>query len=193
MQEPEVRAHLKEAETKRLTMNVELNGISVGFSLANEMSYYRVNTLHTKEPETLAWTLALGPDDVLFDVGANMGLFTVIAAKVAGAKVFAFEPESQNYSLLNKNIFSNGITEKACAYCVAITKKNSRSISFFSAPSVSLVPAISSEPRLILISGPLRGCSARAALGSPSTNWSRADFRSPATSRSMSMGSNMRL
>ena len=123
MQEQEVRAHLKEAEEKQMSAHVELKGINVDFALTNAMSYYRVTSLHTKEPETLAWALSLGPDDVLFDVGANMGLFTVIAAKVSGAQVFAFEPESQNYSLLNKNIFINKITDKACAYCVAITEK----------------------------------------------------------------------
>ncbi len=42
------------------------------------------------------------------DIGANIGLYTVIAAKKAG-KVFSFEPESENIALLNKNVRENGL------------------------------------------------------------------------------------
>ncbi|MEK7500350.1 MAG: FkbM family methyltransferase, partial [Patescibacteria group bacterium] len=41
------------------------------------------------------------------DIGANVGLYTVIAAKKA-RKVFSFEPESENFILLNKNVWENG-------------------------------------------------------------------------------------
>ena len=39
------------------------------------------------------------------DVGANVGMYTVFAAPTRGARVFAFEPEAQNYAMLNRNIF----------------------------------------------------------------------------------------
>lgn len=48
-------------------------------------------------------------DDIIVDVGAHIGVYTLKAAKLVGkkGKVFAFEPESQNFNLLLKNIALN--------------------------------------------------------------------------------------
>lgn len=45
---------------------------------------------------------------VVVDVGANIGYYTVLAAK-KGARVYAFEPESNNYAILAKNIDAAGV------------------------------------------------------------------------------------
>jgi FkbM family methyltransferase len=49
---------------------------------------------------------------VVVDIGANIGYYTLIAAKLVGNKgiVYAFEPEPSNYKLLCKNIQANGYT-----------------------------------------------------------------------------------
>ncbi|MFZ0547269.1 MAG: FkbM family methyltransferase [Candidatus Promineifilaceae bacterium] len=51
----------------------------------------------------------LQPGDVLFDVGANIGFFTVISAKLVGPQghVYAFEPLPDNFSALSHNIALN--------------------------------------------------------------------------------------
>jgi len=48
--------------------------------------------------------------DTVLDLGANLGYFTLLAARLVGEKgrVYAFEPEPTNYSLLLKNIELNG-------------------------------------------------------------------------------------
>lgn len=48
--------------------------------------------------------------DVVLDIGANIGYFTLIFAKIVGeeGKVFAFEPDPTNFSLLKKNVEING-------------------------------------------------------------------------------------
>jgi FkbM family methyltransferase len=47
--------------------------------------------------------------DIVLDIGAHIGYCTLIAAKIVGpqGKVFAFEPEPSNFSLLQKNIELN--------------------------------------------------------------------------------------
>jgi FkbM family methyltransferase len=47
----------------------------------------------------------------VLDVGAHIGCFTIRAAKMVGqeGKVLSFEPSSENYSLLRKNISINGL------------------------------------------------------------------------------------
>ena len=49
---------------------------------------------------------------VVVDIGANIGYYTLIAAKLVGNKgiVYAFEPEPSNYELLCQNIAINGYT-----------------------------------------------------------------------------------
>ncbi|MDD5109704.1 MAG: FkbM family methyltransferase [Patescibacteria group bacterium] len=49
------------------------------------------------------------PGMTVVDLGANIGYFTLLAARLVGheGKVFAFEPEPKNFSLLQKNISDN--------------------------------------------------------------------------------------
>ena len=55
----------------------------------------------------------LKPGQVFVDVGANLGYFSVLAASCVGpaGKVFAFEPESDNFNLLRRNIEHNNYSE----------------------------------------------------------------------------------
>src|SRR6185312_8497302 len=54
----------------------------------------------------------LRPGDVFVDIGANGGIYTVIAAKKVGAsgRVLAFEPGPRNLELLKRNLALNGLT-----------------------------------------------------------------------------------
>ena len=62
-----------------------------------------------KEPWTIDWLHQyVRRGDVLFDIGANVGVFSLIAAMEAGARVFAFEPGFANYARLCENIHLNG-------------------------------------------------------------------------------------
>jgi FkbM family methyltransferase len=48
--------------------------------------------------------------DTFIDIGANIGYYTLIAARAVGPKgrVFAFEPDPDNFALLKKNVEQNG-------------------------------------------------------------------------------------
>jgi FkbM family methyltransferase len=64
-----------------------------------------------KEPWTVSWLeRTLGAGDVLYDVGANVGAYTLIAASLAreSAKVVAVEPASANFAALCDNVSMNG-------------------------------------------------------------------------------------
>ena len=51
----------------------------------------------------------LSDDAIFIDVGANIGYYTVVASRVVGpgGRVFAFEPEADNFALLEENIRCN--------------------------------------------------------------------------------------
>jgi FkbM family methyltransferase len=99
---------------------VEFRGTQLVFATPNARTTWRVETLFTKEPDTIEWIGEFGPADVLVDIGANVGMYTVFAAKTRDVRVFAFEPESQNYALLNQNIILNGVNHLVQAYCLAL-------------------------------------------------------------------------
>jgi FkbM family methyltransferase len=52
-------------------------------------------------------------NDIVVDIGANIGYYTLIFAKLVGreGKVIAFEPESHNFQLLKKNVTINGYSD----------------------------------------------------------------------------------
>lgn len=61
--------------------------------------------------ETSLVQARLKPGDVFVDVGANIGYFTVLAASLVGeeGRVFAFEPDPDNFELLTRNSEHNGL------------------------------------------------------------------------------------
>ncbi len=58
----------------------------------------------------------LKPGMTIVDIGANVGLYSVIASKVVGKKgrVYSFEPEPLNYKVLKKNISLNNCQNVLC-------------------------------------------------------------------------------
>lgn len=97
---------------------VEKDDKKFKFYTPNDTTKWRASTLFTKEPSTIEWINSMKPGEVLFDVGANIGSYSVYAG-VKGVKVYSFEPEAENYALLIKNLNLNGIEPNA--YCMAIS------------------------------------------------------------------------
>jgi FkbM family methyltransferase len=110
------------AET--ILLDVEADGEDTGGSRNFEL--WRAQTYSTKEPDTLAWIdsfFRLG--DVIYDIGANIGQYSLYAAKRlrGDCQVLAFEPEALNYAKLNRNIVLNGLVGTIVPYCLAVTER----------------------------------------------------------------------
>lgn len=82
---------------------------SLVFYTPNYLCQLRADTFSTKEPETLEWLDHYGNGGVLYDVGANIGLYSIYYAKTQNASVFAFEPSVFNLKQLVKNINANDV------------------------------------------------------------------------------------
>ncbi len=76
----------------------------------------------------------LGPGDVFVDVGANIGYFSVLAAeRVGGAgQVFAFEPDPENYRLLEANLALNGFGPRSHTVCAALAEADGEGVLYLS-------------------------------------------------------------
>jgi FkbM family methyltransferase len=94
------------------TQNVSHAGTDLVFAVPNSLNAFRTATFSTKEPETLAWIDAIAAGSVLWDVGANIGLYSCYAAKARRCRVIAFEPSVFNLELLARNIFLNHVTDR---------------------------------------------------------------------------------
>lgn len=95
--------------------------VEVVYATPNAMTKWRVDSIFEKEPCTIEWIAHFRAGEILVDVGANVGMYTVWSAKTRGVRVFAFEPESQNFALLNKNIVLNGLGHLVKAFPVALS------------------------------------------------------------------------
>jgi FkbM family methyltransferase len=70
------------------------------------------------EPETLVWISGMSPGEVFFDIGANVGRFSITAA-CRGLRVFSFEPQAQQYAEMCRTVLANRLD--VTAYCVALS------------------------------------------------------------------------
>jgi len=95
----------------------------VEFAVKNATTAWRAQSAMTKEPGTISWIEEFRPGEVLVDIGANVGIYSLCAARFNDVRVFAFEPESQNFALLNENIHRNSLDELVTAYCVALSNQ----------------------------------------------------------------------
>lgn len=90
----------------------------------SEMEAYRYETFWTKEPETIAWIDSFGDFDIFYDIGANIGIYSLYAAlKHSKAMIYAVEPDRRNYERLKENIALNKFYNIQ-AYNVAMSNRN---------------------------------------------------------------------
>jgi FkbM family methyltransferase len=65
--------------------------------------------------------------DTLIDVGANIGVYTVLLGRLPEIKsVLSFEPIRRNFNQLLGNVFANGLDAKVDAYRVALSDRAGR-------------------------------------------------------------------
>lgn len=78
----------------------------------NRMCSFRHSSFSTKEPETLRWIDAYGGNGCFYDIGANIGIYSLYYAKRHGGKVFSFEPSFFNLRQLAKNLSVNEMDDR---------------------------------------------------------------------------------
>ena len=99
---------------------VEVNGTRIVLDANAELHLLRAEWIASKEPETIAWIDSFREGEVFFDIGANIGVFSLYAALHRKSDVYAFEPEAKNYACLNRNILLNGLGRRIKALNVGL-------------------------------------------------------------------------
>lgn len=89
----------------------------------------RADNSCSEEPETVQWIEDyIKPGDVLYDIGANVGVYSLIAAKYCKgkARVFSFEPSFLTFSSLCENVFLNNCQDSIMPLHIALSDKTIR-------------------------------------------------------------------
>jgi tRNA1(Val) A37 N6-methylase TrmN6 len=86
---------------------------------------WRKETFDTKEPETIEWIDSFEKETVFWDIGANVGVYSLYAALHPSVKVLSFETAASNFYILNKNIEINNLANQIFSLCIAFNKKSS--------------------------------------------------------------------
>lgn len=107
----------------RDTVKDPKDGQRYRFVADSVQAYKRAKNLLGMEGGTIAWLREnLGPDDVFLDVGANIGTFTIFAAKHLAPQghVFACEPHLPTAVQLMQNVAANNLADRVSVIAVAV-------------------------------------------------------------------------
>jgi FkbM family methyltransferase len=113
--EPKSRARLQSDFTQKMidsTLAVETPKGPLSFVLLGKTSGGRALSLLTKQPATIKWIDRFEPGSIFWDIGANVGTFSLYAAFGTSTKVVAFEPAAVNYFLLAANCEANNLSDR---------------------------------------------------------------------------------
>lgn len=81
--------------------------------------------LQNWEHEVLAtWVNVAENAEVVVDVGAYLGIYSILAAKVGCTRVIAIEPNSKSYSQLTRNLELNSLTDSVESFQLAVGEES---------------------------------------------------------------------
>jgi FkbM family methyltransferase len=104
--------YLRQAMQLKVNVRDPADGLTYSFLTNSLHSYQRAHEYLDKEPETIKWLRdLLRSDDVFLDIGANVGTFSIFAAKHISQRghVYACEPHLPTTVQLLQNISVNNL------------------------------------------------------------------------------------
>ena len=111
---------------------INTNKGSITLLCLGKLPLFRADTLFSKEPETIKWIDEFKTNKVFWDIGANIGIYSIYAGLNPNLNIYAFEPASNNFNLINQNIKINKMDEKISALSVAFTDQTQISTFYMS-------------------------------------------------------------
>lgn len=103
--------------------HIWIAGRALALRLTSAQLRHSTANLFALEPGMLRWFAGFARTDVLVDVGANVGMFSVLAAGISGCRVIAIEPFSLNVADLEHNVAINGLQDRVTVLHAAATDR----------------------------------------------------------------------
>ena len=111
--------------------NINLLGKKVKFFCPNHLTNFRIETLFSKEPETIKWINNFKKTKkkiIFWDIGANIGLYSIYASLKHKTKIksISFEPSNNNLRILSRNVSLNKLQKQIYINSLALGKKKTK-------------------------------------------------------------------
>ncbi len=126
-------AKTKEYEASMPFVKVNIDNKQIHFNTPNQKCAYFAFSISNREPKTNDWISQFEAGDVFFDIGANNGIYGLLAAVLRDCEVHAFEPHFASYYVTCLNIYSNNLQNKMFAYPLAMSDREGYGELFLSA------------------------------------------------------------
>lgn len=105
------------------SLTVRVNNTTATFRISTRDEYNRVNGVMDEKNVIEDLLSKLQPDDIVYDIGANIGLYTcLIESSITDSRVFAFEPHPATAARLEENIALNGLDAVVYQYALSNTR-----------------------------------------------------------------------
>ena len=102
----------------------EVNKKKLNFFIPTDIAHTRVQSLFAKEPETINWIDNFKDKSIFWDIGANIGIYSIYAAsKFKNLKIISFEPSTSNTRTLSRNISINNFDNQIKIFPIALCEK----------------------------------------------------------------------
>ena len=105
--------------------SLKIHEDEVSFFAPNKITNWRLNTIFSKEPETLEWIDGFKDEGFIFwDIGANIGLYSIYnSLKYKKSTTISFEPSSSNLRILTRNISINNLENRIKVIPIPLSNK----------------------------------------------------------------------
>ena len=123
---------LAKLESQNFFRLIKHNEVEIKFSTPSYKTFLRAKRFIKKEPETIDWINSFDENAIFWDVGANIGMFSLYAALKKNANVFSFEPSVFNLETLTKNIQLNNLSDQITLIPNPISDKSGPSMMKYS-------------------------------------------------------------
>ncbi len=118
-----------------ITKKLDYKKCDIFLNVESDVEYTTRLHSHTKEPEIANWfETFFKKGDIFYDIGANVGAYSLMASKLfdGKVKVYAFEPGFPNFAQLSKNIFINDSQENIIPVQIALSDQTKIDIFHYS-------------------------------------------------------------
>lgn len=107
------------------TFELETPSGPLKFVILGRGSSIRAVSALRQQPATIEWIDSFSLGSVFWDVGANVGVYALYAARRGDAKVVAFEPAAVNFFLLAANCEANGLDAQVGCLLIGLGSEKS--------------------------------------------------------------------
>src|SRR5882762_1660107 len=133
---PHLRTDILDHLTEEAVSVVKIPGNQIRFCTPSPLLMARAWSVLSKETDTIQWIDGFEERTVFWDIGANVGVYSLYAAIQKRVSVHAFEPSAANFHVLSRNIHLNQLGDRATAYCIAFSDRSQLGMLNMASPSM---------------------------------------------------------